>query len=135
MRPTRAAPSRNSDHDFRYRKNDLSPSDASKQLGAAHSKTPEERLQTYLKVTSRFKPVFRHFFTEKARNPMQWFSLRLHYVRSVASTSIVGHILGLGDRHTSNILMDTGTGELVHIDLGIAFDQVRAIPVHPSDVC
>jgi serine-protein kinase ATM len=65
---------------------------------------------------------------------MQWFALRLHYVRSVASTSIVGHILGLGDRHTSNILMDTLTGELVHIDLGIAFDQVCRLLINPSSI-
>lgn len=56
---------------------------------------------------------------------MAWFSMRLNYSRSVATTSIVGHILGLGDRHTSNILVDSVSGEVVHIDLGIAFDQVR----------
>jgi hypothetical protein len=53
-----------------------------------------------------------------------WFAMRLNYTRSVATTSIVGHILGLGDRHPANILLDNGTGEVVHIDLGIAFDQV-----------
>ena len=47
------------------------------------------------------------------------------HARSVATTSIVGHILGLGDRHLSNILMDNKSGEVVHIDLGIAFEQVR----------
>jgi len=30
----------------------------------------------------------------------------------------------LGDRHLSNILLDSSTGEVVHIDLGIAFEQV-----------
>lgn len=62
---------------------------------------------------------------------MSWFALRLNYSRSVATNSIVGHILGLGDRHTSNILIDNGTGEVVHIDLGIAFEQVGK-GRHPS---
>ena len=53
--------------------------------------------------------------------------MRLNYTRSVATTSIVGHVLGLGDRHVSNILLDNGTGEVVHIDFGIAFDQVWTI--------
>jgi serine-protein kinase ATM len=66
----------------------------------------------------------RHYFTEKHKTPMSWFAMRLEYTRSVATTSVVGHILGLGDRHTSNILIDNGTGQVVHIDLGIAFDQV-----------
>jgi len=30
----------------------------------------------------------------------------------------VGYILGLGDRHVQNILIDEQTAELVHIDLG-----------------
>ena len=57
--------------------------------------------------------------------PMSWFAMRLNYARSLATTSIVGHMLGLGDRHTKNILLDKSTGEAVNIDLGIAFDQVR----------
>ena len=35
---------------------------------------------------------------------------------------MIGYILGLGDRHMNNILMDMNTAEIVHIDLGIAFD-------------
>ena len=66
----------------------------------------------------------RPFFTERHKVPQSWFEMRLNYSRSVAVTSIVGHILGLGDRHISNILLDTASGEVVHIDLGIAFDQV-----------
>jgi len=76
-------------------------------------------------LRERFRPVMRHFFTEKHKMPMSWFAMRLNYTRSVATTSIVGHILGLGDRHTSNILLESSTGEVVHIDLGIAFEQVK----------
>lgn len=35
----------------------------------------------------------------------------------------VGYIVGLGDRHSMNILMDQATAEVVHIDLGVAFEQ------------
>ena len=81
----------------------------------------------FAELKLRFRPVMRHYFTEKHKLPMSWFAMRLNYTRSVATTSIVGHILGLGDRHTSNILMDNATGEVVPIDLGIAFEQVRVI--------
>ena len=54
------------------------------------------------------------------------YERRLTYMRSVATSSIVGYILGLGDRHVSNILIDCQTAEMVHIDFGIAFDQVSA---------
>jgi ataxia telangiectasia mutated family protein len=42
--------------------------------------------------------------------------------------SSVGYILGLGDRHVQNILIDTKSAELIHIDLGVAFEQGRILP-------
>ena len=36
-----------------------------------------------------------------------------------------GYIIGLGDRHSHNILLERRTAEVVHIDLGVAFEQGR----------
>jgi len=52
----------------------------------------------------------------------------LAYTRSAATSSMVGYILGLGDRHMQNILIDKSTAELIHIDLGIAFEQGKILP-------
>lgn len=41
---------------------------------------------------------------------------------------MIGYILGIGDRHISNILIDKNTAELVHIDFGIAFEQGKCLP-------
>ncbi|KAJ3865158.1 hypothetical protein EV359DRAFT_80764 [Lentinula novae-zelandiae] len=95
--------------------------------------TPEANHQFYVQCMKNFKPVMRHYFTEIHKTPIAWFRTRLNYTRSVATTSIVGHILGLGDRHTSNILMDNSKGEVIHIDLGVAFDQGKLLPV-PENV-
>ncbi|KAI3619791.1 ataxia telangiectasia mutated [Moniliophthora roreri] len=92
-------------------------------------KDNNERLRYYLQIRKKFRPVLRYWFMEKHKAPVSWFGMRLNYTRSVATTSIVGHILGLGDRHTSNILLDNDSGEVVHIDLGIAFDQGKLLPV------
>lgn len=86
---------------------------------------------------------------ERFLDPAVWMEKRLAYTRSVATSSIgtvtghccfrcshqiisypdahsgvdfsptVGYIVGLGDRHIHNILIDEQTAELVHIDLGI----------------
>ena len=32
--------------------------------------------------------------------------------------SIVGYVLGLGDRHPSNLLLDRVSGKVLHIDFG-----------------
>ena len=36
---------------------------------------------------------------------------------------MVGHIIGLGDRHGENILIDTVSGECVHVDFDCLFDK------------
>ena len=35
----------------------------------------------------------------------------------------VGHVLGLGDRHLDNILLDLASGQVVHIDFNLSFDK------------
>jgi ataxia telangiectasia mutated family protein len=52
-----------------------------------------------------------------------WHIAKMNFTRSVAVSSIVGHILGIGDRHLGNILIDQGSGGVVHIDFGFVFEQ------------
>ncbi|XP_034023977.1 serine-protein kinase ATM isoform X2 [Thalassophryne amazonica] len=87
-----------------------------------------EKLQAYSEVCKNFRPVFRYFCMERFMDPAVWMEKRLAYTRSVATSSIVGYIVGLGDRHIQNILIDEQTAELVHIDLGVAFEQGKILP-------
>ncbi|KAK1300358.1 Serine/threonine-protein kinase TOR [Acorus calamus] len=58
------------------------------------------------------------------------FSLKSkRFSASVAAMSIVGHILGLGDRHLDNILMDFCSGDVVHIDYNVCFDKGRRLKI------
>lgn len=52
------------------------------------------------------------------------YSSRSAYCRSTAVMSMVGYILGLGDRHGENILFDSFTGECVHVDFNCLFNKV-----------
>lgn len=58
----------------------------------------------------------------KSKNSEVWLERRTTYTRSLAVMSMVGHILGLGDRHPLNIMMDRNTGRIVHIDFGDCFE-------------
>lgn len=92
----------------------------------------ESRIKVFRGITSKIEPVLRKYFLHQFRDPDSWYESRLAYTRGVATTLMVGHILGLGDRHCNNILIDGATGEPVHIDLGVAFDQGKRLPIPES---
>lgn len=83
----------------------------------------KDKRKAFLKICDNYRPVMHHFFFERFLQPADWFQSRLAYTRSVAASSMVGYIVGLGDRHAMNILIDQDTAEVVHIDLGVAFEQ------------
>ncbi|KAL6068818.1 Serine/threonine-protein kinase smg1 [Balamuthia mandrillaris] len=53
----------------------------------------------------------------------EWWNKTQVYNRSVAVTSMIGYIIGLGDRHLDNILMDFASGQVVHIDYNVCFEK------------
>lgn len=50
----------------------------------------------------------------KSKNSEAWLERRTCYTRSLAVMSMVGYILGLGDRHPSNLMLDRFTGKVSH---------------------
>ena len=125
-------------HSRYRRKGDLAKvHDGYLKLAAAHEKCrksnngnllPKMIRPVFDDICQHLLPVLHHYFLEKYRRPGEWFESRLRYTRSVAVSSMAGHIIGLGDRHPSNILVDGSTAEVVHIDLGIAFEQGHLLP-------
>ncbi|EED86856.1 predicted protein [Thalassiosira pseudonana CCMP1335] len=84
----------------------------------------EHRREVFDIICKNRSPVFRFFFLEYFSTSMEaWHTARTLYTKSCAVNSIVGHILGIGDRHTQNLLVHTKTGEMVQIDFGIVFEQ------------
>ncbi|KAL8830882.1 MAG: hypothetical protein Q9191_001178 [Dirinaria sp. TL-2023a] len=75
------------------------------------------------KVLSKFPPAFHEWFVEMFPDPSAWFAARLRYTRSCAVMSVVGHVLGLGDRHGENILFEEGNGGTFHVDFNCLFDK------------
>ncbi|XP_057606316.1 serine-protein kinase ATM isoform X6 [Hippopotamus amphibius kiboko] len=112
----------------RYRPKDFSSCQCHKKMMDVQRKSFEEKYETFMEICQNFQPVFRYFCMEKFLDPAVWFEKRLAYTRSVATSSIVGYILGLGDRHVQNILINEQSAELVHIDLGVAFEQGKILP-------
>ncbi|XP_076001414.1 serine-protein kinase ATM isoform X2 [Genypterus blacodes] len=112
----------------RFRPQDWTSLACRKKMMEAQKLGFDGKLQAYSVVCKNFQPVFRYFCMERFLDPAVWMEKRLAYTHSVATSSIVGYIVGLGDRHIQNILIDEQTAELVHIDLGVAFEQGKVLP-------
>jgi serine/threonine-protein kinase ATR len=76
------------------------------------------------KVLDMFPPLLHGFFLTNFAEPASWHNARIAFTRTTAVWCMVGHMLGLGDRHGENILMDTVTGDCIHIDFACLFDKV-----------
>jgi len=115
-----------------YRPDDWAPGVCLRKIGEipTHADS-EDKLEKFNEVLKHIQPVFHNFFYEKFKNPGQHFERRFAYTLSVAVSSMIGYILGIGDRHVQNILIDLKTAELVHIDFGVAFEQGKILP-HPE---
>ncbi|OJD39951.1 protein kinase rad3 [Diplodia corticola] len=75
------------------------------------------------KVLGHLRPVLHEWFIESFPEPEAWLAARLKYTRSCAVMSIVGHVLGLGDRHGENLLLIEEDGRVFHVDFNCLFDK------------
>ena len=71
---------------------------------------------------------------KKSKNCETWLNRRTNYSRSLAVMSIVGYILGLGDRHPNNLMMSRKTGKIIHIDFGDCFEVAMKRKCFPEKV-
>jgi len=73
-------------------------------------------------------PLFYWWFVHTFRDPASWYEARTAFTISTAVWSAVGHVIGLGDRHSENILIDTSSGACVHVDFDCIFDKGLTLP-------
>ena len=64
-----------------------------------------------------------------AADAERWWDMRRKYTVTLAQCSIASYLLGIGDRHLNNMLLVQGTGQIVHIDSTVCFDQGAALRV------
>ena len=68
-------------------------------------------------------PVLWRWFAQTYAHPTVWHTAKLTFTRSLALMSMVGYIIGLGDRHLENILIESATGTIVHVDFNLIFNK------------
>eukprot|EP01062_Namystynia_karyoxenos_P044600 TRINITY_DN3289_c0_g1_i5.p1 TRINITY_DN3289_c0_g1~~TRINITY_DN3289_c0_g1_i5.p1 ORF type:complete len:2967 (+),score=969.15 TRINITY_DN3289_c0_g1_i5:556-8901(+) len=82
-------------------------------------------LCTALRKARRSAPVdaLARWMWMRAKGAEDWVQARATFSASLATMSVVGYVIGLGDRHCGNLLL-RGDGTVVHIDFGDSFEAV-----------
>ncbi|XP_076350485.1 serine/threonine-protein kinase ATR-like isoform X2 [Tachypleus tridentatus] len=93
-------------------------------MAPANGAPLETKMEAYKKnFLPHFPPVFSEWFLTTFLDPTAWYLARLAYCRTTAVMSMVGYVLGLGDRHGENLLMDSSCGDTVHVDFNCLFNK------------
>lgn len=74
--------------------------------------------------------LLRRAFIQLSASPEAFLTLRSHFAKTHACLSVCQYILGIGDRHLSNFMVDMETGGMIGIDFGHAFGSAtQFLPV------
>ncbi|GLH15962.1 Serine/threonine-protein kinase ATM [Gryllus bimaculatus] len=84
---------------------------------------PAKYRQEFTRLLEMHPPILSEWFFTTFPDTASWYLARTSYVRTCAVMSMVGYIVGLGDRHGENILLDECTGEVVHVDFNCLFNK------------
>ena len=84
--------------------------------------------EKFLQFREKYPPVLYWWFIANFKNPHAWYEARTRFTMSTVAWSAIGHVIGLGDRHTENILVVQNSGECVHVDFDCIFDKGLTLP-------
>ncbi|CAO3672189.1 unnamed protein product [Umbelopsis ramanniana] len=71
--------------------------------------------------------VLRDSIYSLAASPEAFLAIRQDFAYSLAAINVGGYILGIGDRHLENFLIDRKSGRLISIDFGHAFGSATEL--------
>lgn len=100
--------------------------------GQAYKKAKRaDTVSNFLKVLQQMpSDLLKRAFLKMCNSPEAFLSLRSHFISSHALLCVSHWILGIGDRHLSNFMINMETGTMIGIDFGHAFGSAtQFLPV------
>ncbi|KAI3403258.2 MEC1 [Candida oxycetoniae] len=88
----------------------------------------EALTEIFQSILQKNPPILHQWFVDEFSDPSSWYIARNLFTRSSAVMSIVGYLIGLGDRHCENILFFKNTGSILHIDFDCLFEKGKTLP-------
>ncbi len=73
------------------------------------------------------RDLLRRAFMQLASSPEAFLVLRSHFVSTLATLSMCQYVLGIGDRHLSNFMVDMESGGVIGIDFGHNFGTATQV--------
>ena len=70
----------------------------------------------------------------RSSSSQTWLLRRTCFARSIATTSMIGYVIGLGDRHPGNILIEQTKFNAISIDFGDVFEAAAERTAFPEHV-
>lgn len=80
------------------------------------------------KVIKDYPNVLQNFFFNQFSDSIQWFEASQNFVKTCAVWSCFCYIIGLGDRHSDNILFQIPNGRILHVDFDCIFEKGKILP-------
>ncbi|KAG9389488.1 serine/threonine-protein kinase ATR [Carpediemonas membranifera] len=97
-----------------------------------HAKEESKRVANFKALTTppgECAPAFRHFFLHNFLSGTSFVEAVWAFTRTIAIWSVLGWIMGLGDRHVENILLNRDSGAAWHIDFDCCFNRAVMLAV------
>jgi FKBP12-rapamycin complex-associated protein len=93
-----------------------------------------EAFQAVLAESEEDSTILRDMMWVSSPNSATWLKYQKNFATSAGVSSISGYLIGLGDRHLENLLLEQRTGLVVHIDFGFALEGARQRKQFPETV-
>ncbi|KAI8851462.1 hypothetical protein BC829DRAFT_117003 [Chytridium lagenaria] len=73
------------------------------------------------------RSYLREFLSKLSASPEAFFDMRTNFANSLSALNICSYLLGIGDRHLDNFLVDLKIGKIIGIDFGHAFGSATEV--------
>lgn len=82
-----------------------------------------------VQLQEKYPPVLHEYYYETFLEAKDWLVSKNRYLSTIAIMSMIGFVIGLGDRHTENIMISSKDGSVLHVDYSCVFDKAKEFDV------
>lgn len=95
----------------------------------------EKKLEQYRDALAQSdQNDLKNLLWRRSSSSQTWLSRRTTFAKSIATTSMIGYVIGLGDRHPGNTLVEQTKFNAISIDFGDVFEAAHDRTPYPEKV-